>query len=201
MKKNLIIDKFTLSRESLSSLVNRTIEDCIVHQANSFEHAKEIIEQNGEFDLLIYNPLHLDSENNEHIRQLKQLNPNSKLLVISHSRDENYIGDLIKNGADATVNINCTRHQICSQIRSLQSNNAFMSYQEVQSDVRLVNAVSETKTNNNNDCHFKLTNRQREVLDYVTKGYANKLIAYELGVSRRHGEAACVLHIASAQGD
>ena len=191
MKTNLIIDKFTLSRESLCSLVCKTINDSIVYQAKSFEEANQIIEQSGQIDFLIYNLTFLESACNNQIRHLKKSNPNSKLLVITHSKDEKHIKGLTENGADATLSINATRDEICSQIRFLEADQSLVNYKQVQSDVRLANAVSQTK--NNDGYNFKLTNRQKEVLDYVTKGYANKLIAYELGVS----EGTVKLHVSS----
>ena len=198
MKSYLIIDKFIISRELIYSVVCKTNNDSIVYQAESFDETKNIICQNGEVDFLIFNPVYLQLDSNECIKQLKHLNPQAKVLVISDSRKYKTAQELVENGADIIISINSTKEEICTAIRNLVSGQSFRSeslinQNEVNSDPKLENAKSQASQGNNVGCNFKLTKRQKEVLDYVTKGYANKLIAYKLGVS----EGTVKLHVSS----
>ena len=198
MKTYLIIDKFTISRESLCSLISEIKDDCIVYQAGTVDEAKNIIQKNGQIDFLIFNPAYLQLDSNEYIRQLRDLNPQARILVISHSRNYNHVQGLIASGADIIISINSNKEEICTALRSLVSgqsfrSDSFVNHKEMNSVAKTDNVLSKTRHANNVACNFKLTNRQKEVLDYVTKGYANKLIAYELGVS----EGTVKLHVSS----
>jgi DNA-binding NarL/FixJ family response regulator len=198
MNKYLIIDKFTISRESFCSLISETDNSAIVCQAYSMDQAETILQQNGLVEFFIYNPAYQQSDCNENLKQLKRLNPQASILVVSHSRNYSHAKGLVRDGADILVSVNSTRKEICAAIQALVAGRSFRyksfeKYKEVQSDVRIANAVSKAKNKDDKVRHFKLTNRQREVLDYVTKGYANKLIAYELGVS----EGTVKLHVSS----
>ena len=198
MKTYLIIDKFTISRETLCSLIHETNSDCIVHQANTIDEAEITIEKNGQVDCIIFNPTYLQFESNVYIKQLKRLSPQAKILVISHTRDYQLIQDLLACGADATVTINSSKDEIAAAIRSLQKGQSHqqktcINHKEIKTKLPLNNDAPNNKVNTNTSDNFNLTNRQKEVLDYVTKGYANKLIAYELGVS----EGTIKLHVSS----
>ena len=197
MKTYLIIDKFTISRETLCSLIRQTNNNSTVYQANTIENAKSVIAQKSQIDFLIFNPTYMKLDSYEYMHRLNRISPQAKVLIISTSREPGHLQSLKENGADATVTINSSMDEIIAAIRLLETANhdsqqTCVNYKEVQSDIRLSAVVADNQEKTA-DRNFKLTNRQKEVLDYVTKGYANKLIAYELGVS----EGTIKLHVSS----
>lgn len=198
MKTYLVIDKFTISRELLSSLVCETNNNPTLYQAKSIGESLACIDHNGQIDFLIYNPTFIQLDSNDYLKRLKQLNPTARILVISHSRNYMHVKRLIEDGADIIVSINSARNELCTAIRALVSgksfrDNSLQSHAEAQCGKRLNNINSDDEHDGEDQCSFNLTKRQTEVLDYVTKGYANKLIAYELGVS----EGTVKLHVSS----
>lgn len=198
MNTYLIIDKFTISRESFCSLIKEKECHAVVYQAHSMDEAESILEKNGPVDFLIYNPAYLQSDCNESLNKLKRLNPMSRVLVVSQSKNYAHAQELVRDGADILVSVNSSRKEIRSAIRALAAgrsfrNKTFGNHDKVEAEVNMANAEPAPMRNGQSGRQFKLTNRQREVLDYVTRGYANKLIAYELGVS----EGTVKLHVSS----
>ena len=195
MKKYLIIDKFTISRESIASLIYEIESDSVVYEASSIQEAKNLIEFYKSIDYIIFNPTYSQIKDGDYMTQLNRFNTVANKLIISHSNDASFLDELLKKGADATVVITSSRNEICAAIRSLKTKNAYVD----QSVIRNNDSSQEIKqkSDEDRDCannmSDKLTARQKEVLDYMTKGYANKLIAYELGVS----EGTIKLHVSS----
>ena len=198
MNKYLIIDKFTISRESLCSLIRDLDKNSHIIEASTIKQAKSLALQHGLIDYIIFNPTYLQHKSNKYMRELSGINQVAKKIIISHCEDANYTQKLITNGADTTISLSSSIEEVRVALRLLISshskNKKRGSSQHKHSFVICDKQKnSHPKTIQQQEPNQKLTTRQKEVLDYVTKGYANKTIAYELGVS----EGTIKLHVSS----
>ena len=117
--------------------------------------------------------------------------------MFSHQTEREHIESLLENGAHGIVTVSSSKSEIISAIQSLKSNQLYVGQSVLKkSDIGMVSnqpnfdfSISHRKKPKQN----LLTTRQREVLNCISKGYANKLIAYELGVS----EGTVKLHVSS----
>ena len=198
MQNYIIIDKYTISRESIAALIYESEDDCLVYETAAIDEAISTIKLNTSIKFIIYNPNCNLDDAFDSIRELKKINPSVKLLVISYNTNQENLDNFLRHGADVTVAVNSSRNKMRCAIRSLKIGGSFTinSTQSTKSNSAICSLAS--KPNNarkaSRPClNYKLTARQKDVLSYMTKGYANKLIAYELGVS----EGTVKLHVSS----
>ena len=198
MKKYLIIDKNTMSRESISSLIYQIEEQSVVHEAEGLEDANSINNYYESIDTIIFNPGDRKENQINNLKTLKDSIEDSGILIITNCTAYDHIESLLRAGATSVISINSGRSELITAIRSVNLGQSYVSQ-----NLLIPNNNNANQSNDNNSratvnsktqsITAKLTKRQKQVLDYIIKGYANKLIAYELGVS----EGTVKLHVSS----
>ena len=186
-----------MSRESFSSLIYDLENDAIVHEYESLNQATQSDLNHADVDYIILNTNHEYVNQAEYFEQLEKVTPESKCLFIVKSTDAINL-ETLPEQIVAVITINSKKSEIVAAMRSIKIGQQYIG-QYVKNSVAQTDGYSKAgklpmmKHRFANEIKNKLTTRQCEVLDYMTKGYANKLIAYELGVS----EGTVKLHVSS----
>ena len=199
MKKYLIIDKNTMSRESIASLIYQIEEESVVYEAESLNEANSISNFYKAIDIVVFNPGHHKDSQSSRLQSLKAMLNGANILVITNHPEYEHIENLLRTGASSVISINSGRNEVETAIRSLKTGQSYVS-QNLLVVNKNINGNKNIKDISNNvafkgkeEDEATLTRRQKQVLDCIIKGYANKLIAYELGVS----EGTIKLHVSS----
>ena len=199
MNKYLIIDRNTLSRESLRSLIYELDGDSIVYEAESLEHAFNLNIDQPTIEFVIFNPIDEFDNYFSYLDNLNRLSDKSRKLLISYNTQYINYHRLIQKGVGAIVPVNSDKHEVVNAIRSLKNNDSYISPVFLTSKSKSSEEIGPNYTTIpkgykcRNSIEDKLTKRQIEVLDYLIKGNSNGTIAYELGVS----EGTVKLHVSS----
>ncbi len=122
----------------------------------------------------------------------------SRILIITSCCAYEHIENMLKAGATSVISISSGRSELITAIRSVNIGQSYVSQnlintQDEKLEPETNNNTNNNKINTNKSMTKELTTRQKQVFDYIIKGYANKLIAYELGVS----EGTVKLHVSS----
>ena len=112
----------------------------------------------------------------EATRQISAAHPSSRVLVLTSFSDRTRIMDALSAGADGYLLKHSEPEAIAAAIRSVHTGDAPL-------DPKAARALLESRRSTTPSA--SLTDREREVLDLVRHGLANKQIARKLGISER----------------
>ena len=192
MRRFLIVDNNIIYRSSLSEIIYTLSSNNVVFEIETLEKAVEISEKYQEINILIVSSFEFKDSELTLIESMKDNNPNIRLLAIINNCTTENVEKLINVGFLGVVSHLSNHSNMKAAISSVINGEQFVcdstmrrNVDEMADNAQHNGQLSKTKS--------RLTSRQQQVLDYIVKGYANKLIAYELGVS----EGTVKLHVSS----
>jgi len=182
--KILIADDHALFRDGLSLRLEQIVPEAAISQASGYSQVFKILKSDNSFDILILDVEMQDMPWLESLKQIRELSPQTKIIVVSASEDTRTIRTILNTGVKGYIPKR-------SEIKVF--NNAFKLVSDGGTYVP-PNLIDNTPLNNisgRNGGIKTLTNRQSQVLDLIAQGKSNKQIAYDMGVS----ESTVKLHI------
>jgi DNA-binding NarL/FixJ family response regulator len=118
----------------------------------------------------------------EATRQIRQLIPDAKVIILSAHSDDAYIERVLALGVVGYLIKQTSAHFLSEAIREVQKGNTFFS----PSIAKLFQKRNEAPFDRKRPFHTnatRLSSREAEVLQLIAEGKANKQIAAELGIS------------------
>lgn len=182
--KILIADDHALFRDGLALRLEQIAPDAAISQASGYSQVFKILKADNNFDILILDVEMQDMPWLESLKQIRELAPQTKIIVVSASEDIRTIRTILGTGVKGYIPKR-------SEIKVF--NNAFKLISDGGTYVP-PNLIDNTPLNNisgRNTGIKTLTTRQSQVLDLIAQGKSNKQIAYDMGVS----ESTVKLHI------
>lgn len=111
--------------------------------------------------------------------ELKKLMPNVNILILTMHDDEEYLFRAIQAGASGCILKSAPHDELMSAIESVSLGNAYLHPAATK---RLMEEYLGS-IKDSQDTYHLLSEREKEVLTLVAKGYANKDIAEQLVIS------------------
>lgn len=183
--KILIADDHALFRDGLALRLEQIVPDAAISQASGYSQVFKLIKSDTAPDVLILDIEMQDMPWLESLKQIRELSPQTKVIVVSASEDNRTIRTILATGV---------RGYIPKRSEIKVFNNAFQLILDGGTYVP-PNLIETNATLNNlsgkNLGVKTLTNRQSQVLNLIAEGKSNKQIAYDMGVS----ESTVKLHI------
>ena len=166
----IIFEDNTRLRQSMEILLN---DDNIFHVAASFSRFDNAEDQVQVYDAtLVVMDIDMPGVGGiEGVKQIKNADPEIKVVMHTMFDDDNRIFDSICAGADGYLLKNTSPVQLLRSLQEVMSGGAAMSpfvAQKVFQHFRSANSVGET---------FDLTKREKEILELLVKGNSYKMIA------------------------
>lgn len=180
----LIADDHALLRQGIKNVLE--LEDDLVtvgEAADGEETIAKTLEQQPDVLLLDLNMPKVNGL--EVIKTVKQTLPNLKILVLTILDDENYLYEVIKNGAAGYVLKDIEPRMLIQAIRAVNAGESFI-YPTLTK--KLINEVSRTQTLDRvrrRGRDNRLTYREMEVLQLIAQGMSNAEIAGQLFLSEK----------------
>jgi DNA-binding NarL/FixJ family response regulator len=116
----------------------------------------------------------------EALRQIKQLNPDTRVLLLSSLDREDYLYETLRAGADGYVLKDIAANELAQAVRTVSRGEVLV---QPQIAGRLISRFG--KQARGNVTHEALTAREQQVLSLLARGLRNKEIAARLIVSER----------------
>ncbi len=114
--------------------------------------------------------------------ELKKLLPDTNVLILTMHDDEEYLFRSIQAGASGYVLKSAPHEELLTAIESVSSGNAYLYPTATK---RLMNEYMERVKHggDGSDSYETLSDREKEILSWIAKGYSNKEIAENLIIS------------------
>lgn len=187
MVRILIIDNHTLYRIGLKTILSHDPRFEIVGDYRSFSAAREAVSKSQ--SALTILDLSVNEECGYDVPAfIKRNYPNTKVIILSHSKEESHIRNAAEVGVDAFIHKEAEPEEILLGITKVSSG---QKYYSVEISEILVNS---TYRRQNHSMPF-LTTKEKEIIRLLMEGYSSKQIAARLDVSPRtiHSHRANIL--------
>lgn len=186
----LIIDDHPLYLEVLSAHVQKIFSSAIVYEAASIEEAFALMLYK-QFDMICLDLSLPDQSGLPAFLLLREAVPEALIVVISGLDDAALAQTIIDHGANGYLSKSVTAHEISNALTLIAAGETYISpcVLMASSDV----AYTEKAITKHAHELTELTPRQQEVLQLVSKGLSNKLIASQLACS----EGTIKLHVSA----
>lgn len=168
-------DDHNIVRQGLQFIISDVVENPEIIHASSLEQILEQIKSNS-FDIAILDAQFPDGNSLSIIAEIKQIQPEIKILIFTSFEEENYSLKFINEGADGFLNKLSEEIEIQKAIQEMIENGSsfppFTTKMLQLSDehIALLNPLNQ------------LTERELEIAILYAKGYGNLEIANSLSV-------------------
>jgi len=183
--KILLADDHQMIRDGLKLLLKPIKNFDIVAEAANGKEVINYLEDNEEnIDVIIMDITMPELNGVDATEIIMKLYPNIKILGLTMHTEETYILKMIKAGAKGYVLKDTTKEVLTEAINTIMSGDKYYC-NEVST--KLINALIFNDKPKENK--FGLTDRELQVIKWITKGKTNNEIATYLELSRRTIEA------------
>ena len=176
----VIAEDHTILREGLRSLLSSHPEFEIVGEAEDGREAIQCVEK-FKPDLILTDLSMPRMNGMEAIREIKRGSPDTKILVLTVHKTEEYILATLQAGANGYILKDSTHAELMLAIKHVLSGKHYIS-PEI-SDKVIEGYLEGRKTLKVKSSWETLTQREREILKLIAEGYKNKEIADYLCIS------------------
>ncbi len=178
----LIADDHPLVREALAQVFSSQKDMEVVGQAGDGEEAIGLVTELKP-DILVMDIMMPKLDGLEASRKIKQIAPNTAILILTAYDDDNYVLGLLEAGAAGYLMKSARGQDLVEAVRSIQSGESVLHPKIIEKLLR--RAVTGTVKVEEQTIRGPLTAREREMLRLVAAGMSNKEIAEKLCLSLR----------------
>ena len=179
-KRIVIAEDYTILREGLRAILSMNPEFDVVGEAEDGREAIRCVERHKP-DLALMDLSMPRMNGMEAIREIKKISPQTKILVLTVHKTEEYILATLHAGADGYVLKDSTRAELMMALKSVMNGKHYIS--PGISEKVIEGYLEGKKTLKTRTSWETLTQREREVLKLIAEGYKNKKIADFLCIS------------------
>ncbi len=176
----LIVDDHAIVREGLRTLLEAQPDIEVVGEATDGEEAVNKT-QEIQPDIVLMDITMPGMNGLEATRQIKQKNPDAKILVLTMHEGDEYFFKFLDAGASGYFIKGGSSTELISALRAVWNGDVFL-YPTMAKKL-LSDYLQRVKTGSNKESYDGLTNREREVLKLIAEGYTNQEISERLVLS------------------
>jgi len=176
----LLADDHTMVRDGLRALLNGQQGVEIVAEAADGRECIQMAEDHSP-DVVMMDIAMPKMNGIEATRRILAANPSAGVVILSMHQDESYVLQSLKAGAKGYLLKDSPREDILEAIRSVAGGRPFLSRKV--SRLLQEDHIEELRTRGLDDSFELLTDREREILQLLAEGRANKEVANLLNIS------------------
>jgi len=176
----LLADDHTIVRDGLRALLERQPDMEVVAEAGDGRECVQLAAQHSP-DVVMMDVAMPEMNGIEAARRIISNNPKTHVVMLSMHRDESYVLRSLKAGAKGYLLKDSPRDEVLAAIRAAAAGRPWLSA-KVASLLR-EDYVRQLESRGLDDTYELLTEREREILQLLAEGKANKEVATVLFIS------------------
>jgi two-component system response regulator NreC len=176
----LLADDHAVVRDGLRALLDRQPDLQIVAEASDGHECIELFERHAP-DVVMMDVAMPRMNGIEATRRILASNPSTAVVILSMHQDESYVLQSLKAGARGYLLKDSPREDVLDAVRSVAKGRAFLTRKisrMLQEDY-----IGQLQSKGLDDSYELLTDREREILQLLAEGRANKEVASLLNMS------------------
>ena len=175
-----LVDDHALFREGLRFLLQKMdFVDQILDAKNGAEFLEKVVDVK---DCIVLMDIEMPVMNGiEATRKALELDANLKILALSMYSEESYLSSMIEAGASGFLLKNSSFKEVKNALIDVMEGKNYYSQDIIQSILEIMTH----KINNPGKDRDDITQREKDILYYICKGFSNAEIAQKLGISKR----------------
>ncbi len=175
-----LVDDHALFREGLRFLLQKIdFVDQILEAENGLEFLEQIIEVK---DCIILMDIEMPVMNGvEATKKALERDPDLKIIALSMYSEESYLSSMIEAGASGFLLKNSSFNEVKNALTDVMEGKNYYSPHIIQSILEIMT----NKINNSGKDRDDITQREKDILYYICKGFSNAEIADKLSISKR----------------
>jgi two-component system, NarL family, response regulator NreC len=178
--KILLVDDHAVVRMGLSMLLGNHPDMAVIGEASEGnEGIKKAVELHPDVVIMDLSMPH-GKDGLSATSELKKLMPDVAILILTMHDDEEYLFRSIQAGASGCILKSAPQEELVAAIRSVAEGNAYLYPSATK---KLMMEYMETIKQGTADTFSLLSDREKEVLTLIAKGFSNKEIAEQLTIS------------------
>ncbi|WP_206109230.1 response regulator transcription factor [Paenibacillus sp. HB172176] len=180
--KLLICDDHAVVRSGLSMLLHGRHEIEVVGEASEGDEAIHLAKKLRPDVVLMDLSMPHGKDGMTATTELKQILPDTAVLILTMHDDDEYLFRAIQIGASGYILKNAPHEELLTAIRTVSTGNAYLYPTATK---RLMNEyLNRVKEGGEGaEPYDSLSQREKEILGWIAKGYSNKEIAESLIIS------------------
>lgn len=178
----VLVDDHALFRQGVRRLLETAGDMEVVGEAESGAQAVSLVETLAP-DIVLLDVAMPTGSGIDAARMIKASSPRAGIIMLTVHADEEFLFEAIKAGAMGYLLKDSTADELVRAIRVVHSGEGLLAPTMAAKVMREFARTRETK--DLAAVHLPLTQRETEILQYVTSGLANKEIANRLAISER----------------
>jgi len=180
----LIVDDHQMFRTGIKTLLSRKDNFEIVGETNNGSCALSLVQQLNP-DVVVLD-IHIPKINGiDACQKIVQQYPKTKVLALSAERNETTVVKMVRAGALAYILKDASINELVSALNALSKGNSYFSKEISAILFTKLGSTQSKKTRNATKLKPILTERENEVLKYISNELTNKEIATQLFISPR----------------
>jgi two-component system, NarL family, response regulator NreC len=176
----LLADDHTVVRDGLRALLERESDMTVVAEASDGRESVRLAEEQAP-DIVIMDIAMPNMNGMEATRRILAANPNIGVLILSMHQDESYVLGSLKSGAKGYLLKDSTRKELVEAVRTVVQGRSFLTRKV--SRILQDDYITRLQQRGVEDRYELLSDREREILQLIAEGRANKEVASLLNIS------------------
>jgi two-component system, NarL family, response regulator NreC len=176
----LLADDHTVVRDGLRALLERQSDMAVVAEAGDGRECVHMAE-NHLPDVVLMDVAMPEMNGIEAARRIIAASPKTGVVMLSMHQDESYVLRSLKAGAKGYLLKDSPREDVLSAVRAASEGRSFLSRKV--SRMLQEDYVRQLESRGLEDSYELLTGREREILQLLAEGKANKDVANLLNIS------------------
>jgi two-component system response regulator NreC len=181
MIRILIVDDHAVVRTGLTMLLNARPDMEVIGEAAEGTEAIEKAQQFKPNVILMDLSMPHGKDGLTATSEIKKILPDTAILVLTMHDDQEYLFRAIQAGGSGYILKSAPHEELVTAIQSVSRGEAYL-YPSATKRL-MTEYLDKLKHGENVDSYELLSDREKEVLGYIAKGYSNKEIAEQLVVS------------------
>ena len=174
----LLADDHAVVRAGISQFLEQAEDINVIAEADDGQEAMELIEEHQP-DVAVLDIQMPKASGIEVTRWVREHHREVSVLILTAFDDDPYVMAVFQAGANGYVLKTASPQEIIRAVRDVHAGNSALDAEIIQKMVAQVSSGIQDQPVE------KLTDRELEVLSLVAKGYTNKAIGVQLGISDR----------------
>ena len=178
--KILLCDDHAVVRMGLKMLLNNNKDIEVIGEASEGDEAIGLAQELKPNVVIMDLSMPHGKDGLTATTELKKLMPEVAILILTMHDDEEYLFRAIQVGASGCILKSAPQEELLGAIRSVSNGNAYLHPSATK---RLMEEYIGSVKQGNSDTFNLLSDREKEVLTLIAKGFSNKEIAEKLFIS------------------